>query len=63
MGATQKGRSDLKLASLRDDRDTLERAHELARELASGSLSALPELIDELRLFVDEEEAHFLFSA
>ena len=65
LGARQKGRSDLKLASLRHDRDLVEKA----REVASAILEADPGLaepsnkilFDEAELFVSEEERPFLF--
>ena len=65
LGSRQRGRSDLKLASLARDKDLLELARDVANELVatSPSLSDHPELIEELRLFVDEEEAAFLFKS
>ena len=65
LGSRQRGRSDLKLASLARDKDLLELARDAANELVatSPSLSDHPELIEELRLFVDEEEAAFLFKS
>ena len=55
----------MKLASLARDKDLLELARDVANELVatSPSLSDHPELIEELRLFVDEEEAAFLFKS
>ena len=62
LGSRQRGRSDLRLASLRDDEDLLIAAQEVASEMVrSGALQSEPEMIDELRLFVDDEEADFLF--
>jgi ATP-dependent DNA helicase RecG len=65
MGERQKGRSDLKLASLRRDRDWVERAREIAFELvdADPRLEAHPELAGELELFLTEEEREFLFKS
>jgi ATP-dependent DNA helicase RecG len=65
LGARQRGRSDLKLASLARDGELLLLAREVANDLveASVNLADYPELIDELRLFVDEEEAAFLFKS
>ena len=62
LGARQRGRSDLRLASLRRDEAILNEAREVALELVSGDgLESNAELIDELRLFVDDEEAQYLF--
>jgi ATP-dependent DNA helicase RecG len=62
LGARQRGRSDLRLASLRRDEAILNEAREVALELVSGDgLDSNAELIDELRLFVDDEEARYLF--
>ena len=65
MGERQKGRSDLKLASLRRDRVWVERARELAFAIVDGTedgtgLDAHPELLDEVALFLDEEDQEFL---
>jgi ATP-dependent DNA helicase RecG len=65
LGARQKGRSDLRLASLRRDRDLLDAARATAVDLTEGDprLEGRPELADELRLFLDEEEAAYLFKS
>jgi ATP-dependent DNA helicase RecG len=66
MGERQKGRNDLKLASLRRDREWVARAREVAFELVGDdpSLAAYPELADELRLFLaDDEAAEFLLKS
>ena len=65
LGARQRGRSDLKLASLRDDQDLLFMAHDAATKLVgpSDDLSEHPDLVDELRLFIDDEEADYLFKS
>ena len=62
MGERQKGRNDLKLASLRRDRTWVEQAREVAMVIVDGEggLAAHPELIDEVALFLDEEEQEFL---
>jgi ATP-dependent DNA helicase RecG len=61
MGERQKGRSDLKLASLRRDRPWVERAREVAFAIVDGDgLDAHPDLAEELTLFLDEEDQEFL---
>ena len=59
MGERQKGVNDLKLASLRDDREWVGSAREAAFELVDGD-GVPPALLDELRVFLDEEEEEFL---
>jgi ATP-dependent DNA helicase RecG len=65
LGARQKGRSDLRLARLRSDRDLLLKARAAAVEIAGDAVAMSREgdLVDELRLFVDEDEADFLFKS
>jgi ATP-dependent DNA helicase RecG len=61
MGERQKGRSDLKLASLRRDREWVERAREAAFAIVDDEgLDAHPELLAEVALFLDEEDQEFL---
>ena len=57
MNTAQKGRSDLKLASLRRDRELVLLAREAAFEIvdADPRLSTHPVLLDELRLLLPEE--------
>jgi ATP-dependent DNA helicase RecG len=62
LGARQRGRSDLRLASLRRDEEILNEARQVALELvATDGLRDNEDLVDELRLFVDDEEARYLF--
>ena len=65
LGARQKGRSDLKLARLLSDRDLVVDARALAVDLvgADPHLDGHPLLVEELRLFVDDDEAEFLFKS
>ncbi len=65
MGERQKGRNDLKLASLRRDREWVERARAVAIEIvdADPDLSAHPLLAEEVALVVGEEDAEFLFKS
>jgi ATP-dependent DNA helicase RecG len=62
MGARQKGRNDLKLASLRRDRDWVARAREVAFELVGdgSGLDDLPDLWDEVRYMLEDDDAEFL---
>jgi ATP-dependent DNA helicase RecG len=65
MDTRQKGRSDLKLASLRRDKELVSLAREVAFELVdAGPLVAEhAELADELALFFDAEDEAFLFKS
>jgi len=66
LGTRQKGRSDLKLASLRrGDRPLVEAARRVAESLLAEdpSLDATPHLAEEVRLFVGEAEAAFLLKS
>jgi ATP-dependent DNA helicase RecG len=62
-GERQKGRSDLKLASLRRDRAAVEQARRAAERIVDEDprLDTHPELADELRVFLDEDDEEFLF--
>ena len=62
MGERQKGRNDLRLASLRRDREWVEAAREVAIDLVGdgSGLDAHPELADEVNLFLGEDESGFL---
>jgi len=63
MNSAQKGRSDLKIASLRRDRDLID----IARASAFGIIDADPTLTanaglrDELELLLSPEDEEFLF--
>jgi ATP-dependent DNA helicase RecG len=65
MGAAQKGESDLKLASLRRDRDLIEEARRTAFALVDDdpTLSRHPDLRDEISLVLSPEEAAYLFKS
>lgn len=65
MGERQKGRNDLKLASLRRDREWVARARELAFELvdADPDLEGHPLLADEVALFLGDDAADFLLKS
>ena len=65
MSTAQKGRSDLKLASLRRDRELVEQAREVAFELvdADPHLDRHEILRDEIRLLFSDEDEAFLFKS
>ncbi|MHB1209744.1 MAG: ATP-dependent DNA helicase RecG [Acidimicrobiales bacterium] len=64
LGARQRGRSDLRLASLRRDEELLIAARDVASTMVRGdALASNPEIVDELRLFIDDEEAAYLFKS
>jgi ATP-dependent DNA helicase RecG len=65
LGTRQKGASDLKLASLRRDKALVSAAREVAFELVDRhpGLEGLPELADEVRFLVDDEDREFLFKS
>jgi len=62
MGERQKGRNDLKLASLRRDREWVVRAREAASELVDEDpdLSRHPQLLAEIDAFLDDEDREYL---
>jgi ATP-dependent DNA helicase RecG len=62
MGERQKGRSDLKLASLRRDREWVVRAREVAIELVDRDpgLTDHPQLLAEVEAFLDDEDREYL---
>jgi ATP-dependent DNA helicase RecG len=62
MGERQKGRSDLKLASLRRDREWVTRAREVAFRIVDSpdGLDGHPALRDEVALFLDDADQEFL---
>ena len=64
-GTRQKGRSDLKLASLRRDREWVTRAREVAFTIVDGDpqLRDHELLAEEIRLLIDDDEAEFLFKS
>ena len=61
----QKGRSDLKLASLRRDRKAVQAARAAAERIADAdpTLAQHPDLADELRLYLDDEDEAYLFKS
>ncbi|MBV9412209.1 MAG: ATP-dependent DNA helicase RecG [Acidimicrobiia bacterium] len=65
LGTRQKGRSDLKLASLRRDREWVGRAREVAFDIVDNdpTLRTHEVLAEEVRLLIDDDEAEFLFKS
>ena len=65
LGSRQKGRSDLKLASLRRDKDLVHQARAVAFEVVDDDplLDRHPDLADEVRAVVDPDDAAFLFKS
>jgi ATP-dependent DNA helicase RecG len=65
LGTRQKGATDLKLASLRRDKDLVLAARKVAFDVvdADPTLAAHSDLADEVALLVDEDEAEFLFKS
>jgi ATP-dependent DNA helicase RecG len=65
MGERQKGRNDLKLASLRRDKEWVAKARDVAFEVidADPGLAEHPLLAGEVFVFQDDEEADFLLKS
>ncbi len=65
MGARQKGRNDLRLASLRRDREMVERAREVAFEILDEDpdLVRHADLIDEVTVLLGEDDTDFLLKS
>jgi ATP-dependent DNA helicase RecG len=65
LGTRQKGATDLKLASLRRDKELVAVARRVAFALVDEhpSLAGLPGLADEIGLLLDEEDRAFLFKS
>lgn len=65
MGERQKGRNDLRLASLRRDRDWVEAARKEAVTLVGdgSGLKDCPEFAGEVDLFLAEDESDYLFKS
>ncbi len=65
LGTRQKGRTDLRLASLRRDRDLVAEARRVAIQIVTTdpTLANHVDLLDEISLFVDDAEREFLFKS
>jgi len=65
MNTAQKGRSDLKLASLRRDRELVKLARDAAFQIVDPDplLAQHPQLLDEIRLILSAEDESFLFKS
>jgi len=60
MGERQKGQNDLRLASLRRDKDTVVLAREVAIELLDAQDANLPELTDDVAVMLGKTDTEFL---
>jgi ATP-dependent DNA helicase RecG len=65
LGTRQKGVTDLKLASLRRDKDLVRQARDVAFAIvdADPTLVLHPALAEEIRALVDDEDQEFLFKS
>jgi ATP-dependent DNA helicase RecG len=65
MGGVQKGRNDLKLASLRRDRHLVQLARDAAFTIVGDdpAMAAFPDLVDELDLLMPTDGEEFLFKS
>ncbi|MEE2958768.1 MAG: ATP-dependent DNA helicase RecG [Actinomycetota bacterium] len=65
MGERQKGRNDLRLASLRRDREWVEAARDEAVAIVGdgSGLADHPELVDEVDLFLGDDESDYLLKS
>jgi ATP-dependent DNA helicase RecG len=65
LGTRQKGATDLKLASLRRDKALVATARDVAFDLVDRhpGLVGLPDLAEEIRYLVDEDDRSFLFKS
>ena len=69
MGTRQKGRNDLRLASLRRDREWVAKARDVAFELVDAGLDEHESLVEELEVLLpegdeaEEAPADFLFKS
>jgi ATP-dependent DNA helicase RecG len=67
LGSRQKGQSDLRLASLSDpaDRELLTEARRVADAIVKDDphLEAHPDMADEVKLFLSEDEGEYLFKS
>ncbi len=65
LGTRQKGATDLKLASLRRDKDLVRQAREVAFDIIDHDplLTLHPDLAEEVRALVDDDDREFLFKS
>ena len=65
MGTEQKGKNDLKIASLRRDKEWVEHARSVAKSLLDSSqkVQDISLLVEEMNLFFKEEEVEYLFKS
>lgn len=65
LGQRQKGRNDLQLASLRRDREWVERAREVAVDLVGDGTALVehPLLVEEVEMLLGDDESEFLLKS
>ena len=65
MGVTQKGRNDLKIASLRRDKEWILKARKAAVQLLDSSegLDSISLLVEEIDLFFGQDQSEYLFKS
>jgi ATP-dependent DNA helicase RecG len=65
MSTAQKGENDLRLASLRTDRELIERARHIAQRMVDADplLKQNSELRDEINLLLSPDDLEYLFKS
>ncbi|MGH9124057.1 MAG: ATP-dependent DNA helicase RecG, partial [Acidimicrobiales bacterium] len=63
LGTRQKGVTDLKLASLRRDKDLVQQAREVAFAIVDEGVGSYPDLEEEIQALVDEDDRDYLFKS
>ena len=63
LGTRQKGATDLKLASLRRDKDLVQQARDVAFAIVDEGVGGYPDLVEEIQALVDEDDRDYLFKS
>jgi len=63
LGTRQKGATDLKLASLRRDKDLVQQAREVAFAIVDEGVGGYPSLEEEIQALVDGDDRDYLFKS